>query len=337
MPDPFRRLLSRLDGGAVVLTADDRWDLADDWDALAAAGLLAETTPATAVACASCDRPHSEVVFSVETEGRPPRWFHRCPEFGSVRVEPEELRQWAVRIPALGRPLTGRDAEEHVPGLVWRLGPIPVGTIARVGWLVAGWRGRTGIADAVPELLAANAVVFVPRHLPTAAVWGSVPLVVVPLIDVLRVTGTGVEVNRPALAGCLPPEPMVVVETDDRPRLTLPSGTRWEDVTLVVDDHHLDLVLDRDRHRVGYADLGLADGRTGAPVGAWLAFRLLARTGELTPGDGIDTKPGTLKNHMTKLREALTRWTGLAGDPLQPVRKRKPYRPRFQLRTLDTL
>ena len=75
MPDPFRRLLSRLDGGAVVLTADDRWNLANDWDALAAAGLFAVTTPATAVACAAFDEPHFATVAREDAPAdRPSQW-----------------------------------------------------------------------------------------------------------------------------------------------------------------------------------------------------------------------------------------------------------------------
>ena len=335
MPDPLRRLFSRLDGGPVTLTAEERRDLDEDWEALSAGGLVVETTPATVVECASCDEPHAASVRSVPTAGLPTRWFHHCPSVGAVQEDPEELRRWAVRVPALGRALTGRDCEERVPELIWRLGP--VGATARVGWLVAGWRGRTGIADAVPELLAPNAVVFVPCRLPAVAAWGTVPPLVVPLIDVLTVTGTGIEWNRSALAACLPPEPVAVLARDDRPRLTLSPGTDWKDVTLVVEDHHLELSVGNARHRAGYEDLGLADGRTRAPHTAWLTLLHLARTGELAPADDIDTKSGTLKNNVSKLRAALKRWTGLAGDPFHTVHRLEPYRPRFVIRAADTL
>lgn len=336
MFDPFRRLLVGLDGGPVILGADDRRAFAADWNSLIAAGLLAETAPATATECDSCHDPHYAPVIVEETDGHPPRWFLRCPSLGAVPVDADDLRRWAVCVPALGRPLAGRDAEERVPGLVWRLGPIPFPFDAgeRVGWLVVGWRGRTGVASNLPELRAANAVTFVPAHLPPANVWGvAPPSVVVPLIDVLRVTGTGVVANSSALALFLPPEPVVVIEpADDRPRLALPAETPWEAVTLVVGDHHLELRLGAERYRAGYEELRLVNGRSGAPLGAWEALKLLARDGKLGTGDHIDTKSGTLKNNVTKLRVALQRWTGLADDPFRPVRARQPYCPRFKIR-----
>lgn len=334
MPDTLRRLFARLDGGSVTLDADDRRELDEGWPALMSAGLVAETLPATVAECGACDEPHFATVFPFETPGFPTRWFARCPEAGAVRVDPDDLRRWVVRVPALGRALAGRDAEERVPGVVWRLGP--VGSGERVGWLVAGWRNRTGIADAAPELRLPNAVVFVPCHLPPAAVWGTVPPVVVPVADVLRSDGTALAVSAAALAARLPPEPVAVVEVDPRPRLSLPAGTRWEDVTLVVDDHAVELLVGGRRYRAEYTDLGLADGRTRAPHAGWLALVHLARAGALAPDDGIDTKSGTLKNNLTRLRAALKRWTGLAGDPI-PARRLEPYRPRFRVRPADTL
>ena len=57
MRDPFRRLLAGLDGGPVMLSADDRRAFVDDWDALVAAGLVTETASATAALCDSCHDP----------------------------------------------------------------------------------------------------------------------------------------------------------------------------------------------------------------------------------------------------------------------------------------
>lgn len=330
MRDPLRRLLARLDGGPVTLTADDRRDLDEDWPALEAVGLVAETTPATEVACRSCDEPHGGEVFRSDLDGFPTRWFHRCDTYGSVRLEPDEVRRWAVRVPPLGRVLTGRDAEERVPGLVWRLGPVGPGE--RVGWLVAGWRRQVGVADAVPELRLPKAVVFVPGRLPPPAVWGTAPPVVVPVADVVRSDGTTLTVNAAALAAFLPPEP-VVVEADTRPRLTLPPGTVWEDLTLVVEDHHVTLVLGPDRFRIGYEGLGLMDGRKGTPVGAWKALVVLAESGgELGTRDRVRTKSGVLRNNVAGLRAALQHWAGLFTDPFHPTRPKQPYRARFHVR-----
>ena len=86
---------------------------------------------------------------------------------------------------------------------------------------------------------------------------------------------------------------------------------------------------------MGYEALGLADGRTGAPDGAWNALVRLAAVGELAPVDGTRTKSGTLKNHLTRLRAALRRLTGLSGDPFHPPGRLRPYRPRFRVRPTD--
>ena len=108
-------------------------------------------------------------------------------------------------------------------------------------------------------------------------------------------------------------------------------------MTLVVEDHHLELSVESVRHRAGYEDLGLADGRTGAPNAVWLTLVRLAQTGELTTGDQTKTKQATLKNNVSRLRVALKHWCGVPGDPFHPVHPLRPYRPRFRVRTPETL
>jgi len=101
VPDPLRRLFSRLDGGPVFVSAEERRDLNEDGAALAAAGVVVETTPAAVVECASCDEPHSAIVFSVPTAGRPTRWFHHCPDAG--RHPPHPSPDGAKRNRAVSR------------------------------------------------------------------------------------------------------------------------------------------------------------------------------------------------------------------------------------------
>ena len=62
--------------------------------------------------------------------------------------------------------------------------------------------------------------------------------------------------------------------TADGPRVPLPPGTSWEDVTVEVDDHHLLVRTAGGEWRIGYEEAGFADGRTGAPNSRWALLRL---------------------------------------------------------------
>ena len=91
-----------------------------------------------------------------------------------MAVAADRLVRWAVNpvatvsvlAPAVATP---GGMGERLAGRVWHLGPLAGG---RVGWLVAGWRGESGLAERVPELVQPTAAVFVPHTLPPAGVWG---------------------------------------------------------------------------------------------------------------------------------------------------------------------
>ena len=184
---------------------------------------------------------------------------------------------------------------------------------------------------------------FSTHALPPAAVWGRLaPPRVVPLSAVLTLSADGLAVDPLALAAHLgppdddeqPPAEPVVLPPDPAggTRVPLPPGTSWEDVTVEVSAFTLIVRAGGVVGTVGYEAVGLADRRTGAPDGAWKALVLLAAKGELVPPDATLTKSGTLKNHLTRLRAALRRVTGLTGDPFHPTGRLRPYRPRFRVR-----
>jgi hypothetical protein len=290
--------------------------------ALERAGVLAPTELARALECDSCGQGDVEPVLVADVPDCPRRWYILCPTDGPVWVSAERLRRWQVRPKVIGRLLTRVDPVERLPDRVWKLGPLRIGPQSQFGWLVAGWRVETGLSERVPELSQPNALVFVPNDLPTQAVWGpATPPRVIPLTDVLTLREAELTVDRAALAAHLPIPPVRPTGAYDvvLPLVTLPAGTTWEQVTLFVEDHHLVLCAGGHRARYGYEELGLRNKKSNAPSPAWHMLDLLARGRELAPTDGGHTKPGTLKNHLTELRKALRRLTGLTDDPFHPT------------------
>lgn len=342
MADPLPTVLAAAEYTRPAVTADDaRWWPGWVVAALERADLLTPDAPATSVACEECGEGHVEAVEAVDAPGLPRRWFHPCPAVGRAAVKPGRLQRWAVRAETAGEVLSRRAAVPRLAGRVWQLGPVTADGRAWVGWLAAGWRGVIDLAEQVPELAQPTAAVFVPHTLPPAEVWGrSAPPRVIPLTAVLTLTADGLAVDPVALAAHLgrpddpPAEPVGVTPPGSGPVVPLPAGTRWEDVAVEVDDHHLLVSTAGGEWQVGYEDAGFGDGRTGAPARGWALLTLLAkRGGELDDGDGNPTKSDTLTRAVSDLRAALCRLTGLTADPFHPTRRNQPYRTRFHVRT----
>ncbi len=200
MRDPFRELLARLEVGPVILSDDDRRRFAPPaWDGLASAGVLVPTTAGDVLPCPVCDDGHEAEVVRIGGQ-----WRVRCSTFGARPVSADRLRRWAVVPAALGRAVSGRAAVERQSGRVWELGLVRVAEGERPGWLVAGWRGKVGLAERVPELAHPAAAVFVPLSTPPASVWGDGRPLTIPLAAVLTVSADGLELNPTAVAAHLP-------------------------------------------------------------------------------------------------------------------------------------
>jgi hypothetical protein len=121
--------------------------------------------------------------------------------------------------------------------------------------------------------------------------------------------------------------PRVVVPT--------PAGATWEDVTLSVGDHHLRIRVGTLDRRLGFADAGFGDDRTGGGSDqSWGLLMLLAKHGGTLPNDG-GTKPAQVKQAVSRLRKALAALLQLDTDPFHPVTKGKPYRARFRVQLAD--
>ena len=251
-------------------------------------------------------------------------------------VEPDTLRQWAVRpsafaalvADALGAP---GGVSEPVPGRVWRLGTVRAGGAPRDAFLALGATlpDAPAVFARVPELALPNALVLV-SAVPPANAWGERAPAVVPLSDALAVNATGLEPVPGAFevfAAAVP------VRKGPARTFPAPAGATWDDVALTVEEHRLH-VSARDVSRTfGFAEAGFEDRRTkNAPDEVWALLRVLARRGELAPNDHITTKTGSLKQKVTLLRARLRALLGIEGDPFHPTPRGKPYRARFAVK-----
>ncbi len=345
MTPPLTELLTRAEQPEPLFDAEDvgRWP-GTAFDRLILLGLLVEADLTPAIACDACGHDHVEAVEWIRVPGREPRAFIPCPAEGRVQVDLTRLKRWSVRlsklVEAVGRVLrSNTEPEQRVLGRVWRLGAVHVGGRALAGFLAVGLRrsDAASVVASVPELRAANAVVFVPSVIPTPTIWatGSQPTVI-SLADVLSVDANGLVVDHAFLEAALAPASRSQAKTATKVFPT-PPGSRWEQVELVVEDHRV-LVRVGDVSRVfGFAEAGFEDRRKkNFPDECWAFLKTLARfNGVLGTGDNLKTKSGDLKQKVSDLRGRLRALLGIEDDPFAMVRKGKPYRARFTIRAAD--
>ena len=191
------------------------------------------------------------------------------------------------------------------------------------------------MVEAVPELCAPNALVFVPAAVPSAAVWGTAGApAVMPLCDLLSLAADGLVADRVLLVSSLPAVGRAALKGPARVFPTLPGAT-WEQVSLTVEEHHLAVVAGDVVERFGFAEAGFENGRKkGTPDEVWTLLRTLAQfRGVLGTGDDVTTKPGVLKQKVSTLRDRLRALLALDADPFQRTRAGQPYRARFTIRS----
>ncbi|MDY3558155.1 hypothetical protein R5W23_001054 [Gemmata sp. JC673] len=303
-------------------------------------GLLAPIEPAAVSVCTACGFDHVEPVQWTASAGAERRAYLVCPYEGmAVPLDPAVLRRWAVRAPALAAVVASAAGASgtvttRVPDRVWKLGTVRVGGRVWVAFLAVGLTrpDAAAVAEAVPELRAANALVFVPQTVPPPTVWADRAPVVVPLADLLTLGPKGMTADREQLASAVTPATRPVPKEASRTFPT-PPGATWEQVTLVVGEHHVRVQVGSVAERFGFTEAGFADRRAkGAPDDAWALLGLLARSrGTLGTDDAVRTKSGGLKQKVGTLRTRLRGLLGIEADPFHPTRKGEPYRTRFTI------
>jgi hypothetical protein len=304
-------------------------------------GLLAEADSASSFSCDACGFDHVEPVEWVRTPGLPARVCIRCPEAGLVWLNPDDLHRWVVRPPALAQGVASvvgaaGSVSERVTGRVWKLGTIRVGGRSWVAFLGIGFTrpGTASVVDCVPELVAANALVFVPSTAPPLSIWGThKPAAIVLLCDFISLGANGLVADATFLESALPPL-LKVVPKGPTHAFPTPAGTTWEQVSLTVDDLHVVVRVGNHSQQFGFADAGFENKRKkGSTDELWTLLNLFARQGGvLGTGDHITTKPGKLKQKVSKLRDRLQALVALDNDPFHPNTTGQPYRTRFTIR-----
>lgn len=314
-------------------------------DRLVGLGLLADAGPAASFACDSCGFDHVEEVRWVTDPDLPARAFVACPHVGPVRIDPEALRRWAVRLPALAQ-LTAEAlgaagiVAEQIPGRVWKLGVVRAGGRSWPAHLAVGLEhpDAAGVAASAPELRAANALVLVPSVVPPPAVWpaGTRPSIL-PLTDLLSLGPTGLAADRGVLESAIAPASPAARPKTAAGTFPTPPGTTWEDVEVVVEDLRLVVRVGNVARAFGFAEAGFEDRRKGnVPDEVWELLRLLARLGgTLGTGDRLTTKTAELKQRVSVLRGRLRALLGLDADPFHPAGRGRAYRARFAVRSAD--
>ncbi len=306
-----------------VVVAHERWP-AGLADGLRAARLLVDGAPTEHPVCDRCSRychvevdavKHADggtVLVGVCEPGEVEGFLRFTPEQrATVRVHPRLL---AHRI-AEGLGLVGV-IEEVVSGRVWRLGHRSIAGARRVIFLARGEPDPHAIDEAGAVLLTGD-----PRA------WAAADAVALPLRAVIGIHGES-SVDAEGLEAALGRKRKKVVEA-----IRVPHGMVWQRLTLrVLDDDTVELCAPGVRERRTYAELGLADARTGdrEPTRAWrLLLKLASNGGTLghgDPGSGEDER----KNAQA-LREAFRRLftPEPPGNPVHPWTATEGWRTAF--------
>lgn len=296
------------------------------------------------VACDACGQDHVELVEWVRVPGRPPRAFIPCPAEGRVQVDLARLKRWSIPLSILARAVTrvlrsNAEPEQRVPGRIWRLGAVHVGGRSLVGFLGVGLArsDAASVVTSVPELRTSNVVVFVPSAIRAPTIWiGDTQPVVISLADFLSVDAIGLVVDHQFLETAIAPGTRSTHKSATTAFPT-PTGTTWEQVELVVDDHRVRVRVGDVSRTFGFAEAGFEDRRKGSvPDDTWQLLKTLAQfNGVLGTGDNLTTKSDELKQKVSELRKRLRVLLRIDADPFAPPRKGRPYRSLFTIRSAD--
>jgi len=307
-------------------------------------GLFAETDRATSAVCNNCDLDHVEAVQWHREPGQKPRVCIACARSGLLWLNPDDLRRWVVRLSTLSQLVaTAVGAvgghKERVPGRVWKLGTVKASGRAWIGFLAVGLEREDGasVLDRVPEMQAANVVVFVPSTSPPLALWPTLARpVILPLTDLLTLGKNGLMADRAVLDAAVPPlaRPVAKYPTEAFPT---PTGTTWEYVELVVEDLRVVVRIGSAERPFGFVEAGFEDRRKkNVPDDVWQLLKTLANLGgTLGTGDRLTTKGDNLKQKVSNLRTRLRALLGIEDNPFHNVAKGKPYRAKFAIRSAD--
>ncbi len=334
-------VLERIDlRGEAIITAGE----AEGWgpgvlDALAGAGVLVPSTNATGVICTECEeecwvepsaqrRPSGEEVLVALCELRD--------DIHLVRIDPERLRQWRGDLEVLGEAVkTGLGIGEAtgivVDGRLWLLGQRRLGGRATRIYLAPGFRPTvaTELAGIAHEhIVGPSAVLLVPASKPSTEVWSQRTIPCLSIKDIARASREGLSIDEAAILHALGRQP----KTPPTSTFPMPPDPSWDQIHItLIDKDRVHVRVGREEGEYSFADMGMADARTGEPNAAWILLRALAGAYGEMGWEHPESTPNN-RQRMRLLRNHLREFFGLEDDPFHRYRQGVGWASKFTLR-----
>jgi hypothetical protein len=315
-----------------------------DFELLERTGLLRETGQARFVVCDACTDHHWEEVVWMPSVRTPSgmRGYIPCPEEGSVPVDPERLRQWAVDLGRLA------DAIARSMDLSGSVEPLNGGRILALGrrhlkgrfrefFLMAAAHREDAAALVQCTDRIANAispVLMVPHGTPPNREWGNPKTMVFDLSVLAAISEDGLQIDLDYIEDALPGDrPSVKCERS----IAVPDSSRWEDLVMEVGEASVVFRLGDFCRESSIEELRFSDERTDRAAGdaGWRVLRLFAQqNGVLTLKDTGSRKVETerLKKQIRNLRQRLQTILPIQGNPIRFQRAFDRYECVFSIR-----
>jgi len=332
MPTTWQRLLERLASGDPVVGVDDirGWNKLEFGYAVDLA-VLREAEAATWVLCDACPERHWSEVIRV-AGGR--RAFIACPQEGPVEVEPGRLRQWRIdagRVAQLTANALGLSSpiEVLLRQHLWALGRRRLGGRYRDIFLgVGGGPAIAEVSSAIQSSVGHGSALLLMvgcsgnlDGLPTAHH-------AVDLASLSRMEGGQVIIDVEYLEDRFSDG---VPSSRKSPRsIPAPAGAAWKDVSVIVFDSFLRIMLDGKAHEVEFSDIGM--DQQAQPVELLKLFAAARGTIDATKLRSIVTGDSPIKTRILRLRQLLQELIDIDGDPLGYSKKAQTYTCQFEIR-----
>ena len=335
MENAWQHFLRQLTSADLAFTYDDvcGWN-ADEFEALAGAGLISEMAHATHVACA-CPEGHWERV----------RWsadgklaFIPCSVAGTlVEVSLERLRQWRVDVGRLAflladaLQLSGQIQPLASVNRIWRLGRRHLGGRFRDFFFSVSPEEEcsAAIKEAQQQLSSGTGLLIAPSDAGVDSGWEPSRLKVVVLSDIAAWAGGKIALDLDFI------EDICVRDCTDAKKagvraLSVPDGATWQDLLIEVLDTGLRFEIAGLKRDVAFDEAGFAERDQRLETLKSLA----ASRGRLSPDQITPVLRGKtpIKNRVNALRQLLQALIPIDGNPVEHNKRAGVYVCKFQVR-----
>ena len=331
----WQRLLDRLAADEVTICADEvpRWE--NQWHDALGLGLLRETELATAIACDQCGDSHWAEIYWV-TPGV--KACFGCETEGVIDIEIDRLRQWRIdadRVAGLVAGLVAGALELPAPiemlrhERFWRLGRRRLGGRYRdiflgvsaglpVAEMSAAIRSSIGPGAA---LLLTLGTIGNPEGLPAAQ--HLLDLASVSRLEAGRLV-IDLDYVEERLAG---EEPFT---RNSSPSIPVPGGATWRDISIIVFDGLLQVLVRGKVYEKDFAELGV--GQQSQPIALLKLFAAARGTLDTTRIQELVSGNSPVKTRVLRLRQFLQKLVAVDGSPVEHHKKANLYTCQFEIR-----